>query len=298
MSKEISDNSPQSINRIALFGKAILFSIVGGFYLLGLNLLSGNSQLWYSFIQGWFFSLLVIGISFALFFIFAWLRSWRIIYLILGILYLFAWILYLSSSNTTLEWILLPLSLAIFLRIDDHLTKNSAIFPSFIVHGLLAMGVGFGLIVLVQIESQFAEEEFFTAIQGFVISGYWLLILILDRSLIREIAVIPTQNSYSKRPLLIGIIVLFISGSIVSILAYQRSFYSPDAPGYSDINPRSPFTCGQVKPDDQVYLGEEVFNGLMQNLESKPLKSSPELGMLALGAGKKHWADQFRQSLL
>lgn len=298
MSEEQPRDNNQQTNRIIFLGKVILLTMIGGFYLFGFNLLSKGNQPWLSFLQGWVFSLSILGFSIGLSFIFTKLKSWRTIYLIFGIITLLAWILYFSSSITALAWIVLSLTFGIFIRIDDFLTESMGSFPSFIVHGLIALGVGFGTIALVQIESHFAEEEFFIAIQALVISGYWFLLLMLEILLLRRDSSDKAKRSFSTRPLLFGVIGLFLVGLIVTILSYQRSFYPLEAPTYSEVNPADPFICGQIEPDEQIYNGKDVFEGILRTLESNPNKSSPEFGMLALGTGEDHWVEQFRSSLL
>ena len=298
MFEEQPGDNNQLTNRIIFLGKVILFSTIGGFYLLGFNLLSNGKQPWLSFLQGWVFSLSILGISIGLSFIFTNLKRWKIIYLIFGIISLLAWILYFSSSFSALGWIVLSLTFGIFICIDGLLTKSMGKLSGSIVHGLLALGIGLGTIALVQIESHFAEEEFFSAVQGLVISGYWFLLLILEILLIRRDSRFTAKHSISTRPLLFGVISLFLVGLIATILSYQGSFYPLEAPTYSEVNPADPFICGQIEPDNQIYSGEDVFKGILGTLESNPNKSSPEFGMLALGTGEDYWAQQFRSSLL
>ncbi|MFC1923023.1 hypothetical protein ACFLY4_07020 [Chloroflexota bacterium] len=298
MLEEQSNNKNQISNRILFFGKVTLFSMIGGFYLLGFNLLSNGKQPWLSFLQGLILSLSILAISIGLSFIITNLKNWKIFYLILGIISLLAWILYFSSSFTALGWIVLSLTFGIFIRIDGFMTERMGKIPGFIVHGLLALGVGFGITALVQIENHFAEEEFFSAVQGLVISGYWFLLLLLEILLFRRDSRFTDKRSISTRPLLIGVIGLFLVGLIATILSYQRSFYPLEVPTYSAVNPDIPFICGQIEPVDQIYDGKEVFEEILLSLESNPNKSSPEFGMLALGTREDYWAEQFRSSLL
>ena len=298
MFEEQPGDSNQLTIRIIFLGKVILLSTIGGLYLLGFNLLSNGKQPWLSFLQGWVFSLLILGISIGLSYVITKSKSWKTIYLIIGIITLLAWILYFSSSFTMFGWLVLALTFGIFIRIDSILTKSMGKLSASIVHGLLAIGMGFGTIALVQIETNFAEEEFFSAVQGFVLSGYWLLLLILEILLIRRDSKVTAKHSISTRPLLFGVIGLFLVGLIATILSYQRSFFPIEAPTYSGISPADPFICGQIEPDSQIFSGEDVFEGILGTLESNPNKSSPEFGMLALGTGENYWAEQFRSSLL
>jgi hypothetical protein len=88
------------------------------------------------------------------------------------------------------------------------------------------------------------------------------------------------------------------AGSIFTILAYQRSFYPPEAPGYPGISAETPFICGEVPPAKQVYRGPEVFQNLLDLVEANPNKGTIEFAFLALGTQKQAWAEDFRESLM
>jgi len=82
------------------------------------------------------------------------------------------------------------------------------------------------------------------------------------------------------------------------VRSYHHSFYPTDAPSYPGLSRATPFLCGKVDPDPQIYDGEEVFQRLLALVEANPRKGPPEYGMLALGTGERRWADAFRKSLL
>lgn len=280
-------------------GRLILFSIIGGLYLLGSNLLAGSTQPWSSFLQGWIFSLaiLIFVICFKLL-IFEVNRG-KIVFLIFGIGILLLWILYFISSTTLLAWLTLSLSYALFICFAELISAGKNKYLRFSINILFALAMGASTIALVQLETNFAEEEFFSAIQAIILSGYWFVLLNLENILAKAYKSRDPELSYYLQLILLGILCLSaIIGSIIFVRFYQLSFYPKQAPTYTGISADAPFVCGELQTDPQTYDGQEVFDKILKSLESNPNKSTPDYGMLALGSGDIFWAEKFRESLL
>jgi hypothetical protein len=197
---------------------------------------------------------------------------------------------------------------------------------------LLTIAAGVIPTAIAQIESHFADEEFFVALQALALSLFWLLLLGTRALLARHQngafvgTMVRHQNGafvgtmarhqnggrepatpgqhprpglrMDRRWLSLTLVFLAFSGLCVTVRAYQRSFYSPQAPAYPGISPEAPFLCGSALPDTQTFDGDEVFHRLLTQIAALPDKGPPELGFLALGTGEQRWASAFRHSLL
>jgi hypothetical protein len=193
----------------------------------------------------------------------------------------------------------LSLSYAYFIFLGDLISAGKSKFLEMTLNILLALGIGLSTIAFVQLETNFAEEEFFSAIQALVVAGYWFILLTLEKILSRAYKRHKPELANYLQLILIGLLCFSaIIGSIIFIRFYQLSFYPKQAPTYSGINSNVPFVCGELQSDSQTYDGKEVFDRILQSLESNPSKSSSEYGMLALGSGDIFWAEKFHDSLL
>ncbi len=165
----------------------------------------------------------------------------------------------------------------------------------------LAMVGGFLPVALSQIESRFAEEEFFALVQGIELTGFCLLFLTGQAHLDRVYRARGIEDERARRGGLLiagGFASLVVGFGIWGGVAYQSSFYAADVPGYPGITETAPFLCGQATPDPRRPAGEEVHRRLLMYLEDQPRKSVPELGMLALGTDDRSWAGAFRDAIL
>ncbi len=165
----------------------------------------------------------------------------------------------------------------------------------------IASGAG-GLIPAIagQIESHFADEEFFVLLQALALALVFGLTLAvhLRLSAQREVAW-KESRGFSAAWLLIGLALLAAAGGWASVRAYQASFYPPQAPTFEGLSPDGPFLCGEAPPlSGERPAGEAVFDRLLARVEANSAKEPPEYGMLALGTGEGHWAEAFRASLL
>ncbi|MBN1579226.1 MAG: hypothetical protein JXA89_00890 [Anaerolineae bacterium] len=156
-------------------------------------------------------------------------------------------------------------------------------------------------VMVEQIESQFAQEEFFAVLQVVALS-------VLSGGLVATRAWIATRDhSRSQAPLekhkpvyvpgwvvAVAVAGAILVGSGLSIRAYQQSFYAETAPVYQ----QSPFLCGSAAQDPAEPGGEETFQRLIAQMETNPQHTTLEYGMLALATGNRQWAETFRLNIL
>lgn len=171
-----------------------------------------------------------------------------------------------------------------------------------LVRGLLALAAGFALVALTELETRFADEEFFVALQALLVALEWFLLsLAWDYLAARR----PPRPATAGRGPALGPrwIAVLLSGLIlalffITVRQYQRSFYSPQAPTFTGISREAPFHCYAAPTATQTYGGTAVFQRLLDNVAANPGKGTPEFGMLALGSGEEAWAQEFHRALL
>lgn len=276
-------------------------SIVPAVFLEGLRVAAGVPFSWGSLLIHWAF---VIGLLLAA----RWARIssageavyvwpwWVIAFVGAGGL---AGLIYVLNGTTIAAWIMLGVLYAILLVLDKVLVSGQGILQSWVIHGLLALAGGTMSVALAQIESQFAEEEFFAALQALALTAFLLLLMIVWQLLWpREPVQVRRGLQFNRRWLAMLLIFTVSAGLGVTVRAYQHSFYPSQAPAYDDISASMPFVCGEVPADSQTFDGGQVFHRLLARLEANPRKGAPEYGMLALGGGEHSWAQAFRESLL
>ncbi|HIQ02206.1 MAG TPA: hypothetical protein EYH30_08775, partial [Anaerolineales bacterium] len=206
---------------------------------------------------------------------------------------------YASTQATWAAWGVAGLTNALSLGLEATLVEGHSPLRRWLWRGLLASGAGGALVAIAQLESRFADEEFFVALQGATLAVFWLLLLPASRRLARR--PLPKNQAgfrMDRRAVAAGAFLVLFAGALGTVRAYRHSFYPPDAPIYPGISRANPFLCGVVDPDPQIYDGEEVFRQLLALVEANPRKGPPEYGMLALGTGERRWAEAFRESLL
>ncbi len=208
-------------------------------------------------------------------------------------------LVYLMYRSTWAAWGLLGVWYILLLGLDKTLTEKQPQWGQMVIHGVLALISGFIPTAIAQIESSFADEEFFVVLQALVLSLLWVLVLAARRLMARwEHRLTRWGLSFDRRWVALTGILLVCAGLWGTVHSYQGSFYSTSVPTYAGISPDRPFICGEVQPDPQTFDGEDVFRRLLAQLEANPDKESPVYGMLALGTGDWRWAQAFRTSIL
>lgn len=270
-------------------------------FLEGLRLVMGASYSWGGLAARWAF---VAGLLFAV--------RWTQPYPVGGALYVWPWpgvlvagvgavatLAYAVTGATWAAWGVLGVLYVLLLGLDTALASGRSVLWRWGVHGLLALAGGMIPVVVSQVESHFAGEEFFVALQALALSLFWGLLLGARGLLVlRESTLARRGLRFDRRWSTVALILALCAGLCVTVRAYQRSFYPPQAPAYEGISPSTPFLCSEVQPDSQTFDGDEVFRRLLARVEANPHKRPLEYGMLALGTGEQRWAQAFRESLL
>jgi len=210
-----------------------------------------------------------------------------------------AMLVYAVTQTTWAAWAMLGALYVLLLGLDTALGGRQSLLRRWGVHGLLALAGGLIPSAISQIESHFADEEFFVALQALALAFFWALLLLVKGLLSWDRATSACQGlRFDRRWLAALLILLAFLGTGMTVRAYQRSFYPLQAPAYPGISHETPFLCGKSSPDSQIFDGNEVFYRLLARVEANPRKGPPEYGMLALGTGEQRWAQAFRESLL
>lgn len=200
---------------------------------------------------------------------------------------------------TWAAWALLGIAWSLLLGLEEILTDVCSQLRCWAWRGILALTAGMLPVALSQLESRFADEEFFVALEAVALALLWLVLLGAHRLVARRTGAWPRWGIPLDRRI-VGLVFLFLAfgGLNVTVQAYRYSFYPSVAPTYPGISEQAPFLCGQIPPDPQIYDGRTVFFRILARVEANPRKGTPEYGMLALGTGDRRWAEQFRESLL
>jgi hypothetical protein len=222
---------------------------------------------------------------------------------------------YALTGATLAAWGTTIFIFAVFLMMDAVLTASFGNLTRWLFHIILALACGGLTVLLAQIESHFADEEFFVVLQALVLAGYWLVLKGVGGWLLGRSPRIPLSETemlekkaggisrqiclhFDSRWLAVAGLLSATVFSIWALHSYQRSFYPTEAPPYPGISAETPFLCGEAAPDPQTYDGYDTFLRLLARIEVSPYKSAPEYGMLALGSGETRWAQIFHDSLL
>jgi len=263
-----------------------------------------------------------------------------------------AGLVYGRTGATWAAWLLVGTVYVLLLGLETVLTGSRSRLRRWAWRGLLALTAGAFPMALSQLESRFADEEFFVALEALALAVFWLLLVgviyltptgSIDANL-RAMAAglgrlwrrlklsslglrpavglrrpwkkasaqadagresaqagrfpIGVHGKVDRRLAGLAFCLLAFGGLNGVVWAYRHSFYPPVAPTYPGISEQSPFLCGRVPPDPQVYDGRDVFRRILARVEANPRKGPPEYGMLALGTGERRWAELFRESLL
>jgi len=231
-----------------------------------------------------------------------------------------AGLVYIRTGATWAAWLLVGTVYVLLLGLETILASSRSWLRRWAWRGLLALTAGAFPVALSQLESRFADEEFFVALEALALAVFWLLLLGVYHGLEGTPSFQLLRGTIGRprptiaRRLLAGdfsrhwqvdrhlaglVFCLLAFGGLNGVVwAYRHSFYPPVAPMYPGISEQSPFLCGQVPPDPQVYDGRDVFRRILARVEANPRKGPPEYGMLALGTGERRWAERFRESLL
>jgi hypothetical protein len=209
-----------------------------------------------------------------------------------------AGLVYARIGVTWAAWLLVGTVYVLLLGMETVLAGGRSRLRRWAWRGLLALTAGTFPVALSQLESHFADEEFFVALEALALVVFWLILLGMYRLLVHRTTALLWGVQVDRRLVSLAFCLLDFGGLNGVVWAYRHSFYPPVAPTYPGISEQSPFLCGRVPPDPQVYDGRDVFRRILARVEANPRKGPPEYGMLALGTGERRWAELFRESLL
>ena len=208
-------------------------------------------------------------------------------------------LVYATSGATWAAWVTLGVLYLLLLGLDAALAGGRSIPGRWARRGLLGLAGGIVPVCVAQIESHFADEEFFVALQALALSLFCFLLLAAQEQLGWQTPKrVQRGPRLDRRWLATLLILLAFAGLCGTVRTYQRNFYPPQAPPYEGISPEAPFLCGEASSDPQTFDGAEVFQRILAQVASNPRKGPPEYGMLALSTGDERWAQAFRESVL
>ena len=232
---------------------------------------------------------------------------WTPLRLLPFLLFLLVGAAYLFYATSFLAWLGLALFYALLLSLDSSFSGVNKRLARIVAHLFLAGLAGAAPVLLAEVLANFAGEEFFAALQTLGLAGFWLLLRFAWRGIdARRLAAAPGDRDRQApaglwlHPGLLsaGLVILSALAVVGVARAYQRSFYPATAPAYAPISRDNPFICGPADPEKQTYNGSQVQAQMMALMAEKPAKSTPELGMLALGTGDEAWAQEFKGRLM
>lgn len=233
---------------------------------------------------------------------------------------------YLASGSTLGAWIAVGCGYAALPWASDALTGGKSLFAplvSLAARAALALLWGLALGAAVQVESSFADEEFFVAMQALALAGFGLLLLAAWAALrgmplpardtpiaegaenLRQVSqgggsVSSAVSGRPRRRLAVALTLaaLALAGAGGTLTAYQRSSYPSVAPTFPGITPDSPFLCGAVAPSALAYDGPDVHRRLLERTAATTPKGAAEYGLLAAGLRDPEWARRFHDAVL
>ncbi len=205
---------------------------------------------------------------------------------------------YALAGDTIVAWALAAVICLLLLGLETVLTAGLGAWRRWGTRALLAAVAGAIPVAVAEVESRFADEEFFVVLEAAVLAGFWLL-LVLFRDLIgRQKPGLPAGGFGRHRWLVVSLGLLLAAGLWGVARSYQRGFYPLDAPAYPGVSPQRPFLCDEDRFPVESSDGAQVLEGLLAGVAANPHKGTPEYGMLALGTRQERWAQEFRRSLL
>lgn len=205
---------------------------------------------------------------------------------------------YLLSGDTTLAW-LSALALCCTLlwvgRIAAHRKAVYSQWAIFAVISVLCAGV---MPAMAQTESHFADEEFLVVGQIAILWVWYALIALAYINAPRHVTWAQRGIRVPRRLTMLVVACMIAGAGGLFVHQYQVSHYGADAPLYEGISPAQPFLCGETDESDVTYRSTQVFDAYLRALAESPTRTTPELGMLALGTKDMPWAILFRAQLL
>jgi hypothetical protein len=171
----------------------------------------------------------------------------------------------------------------------------------------LTLGVLVALapVLIAQMESSFAEEEFFVALEALQLTVLWwglaLTSGLLQRSYRPPATSKKTVDMSAWINLAAGALVLLVAMT-VALPAYWSSFFPPTAPAFPGVSETDPFLCGKpdpsAMPQPQGRDGASLLDDMVMQITARPEKSILDYGMLAVVTHQESSAQSFREAVL
>jgi len=202
------------------------------------------------------------------------------------------------SETDIAGWIFLTSFFAALLSITSGLVQYSPWWARTPIEVFSALLAGSTPVIVEQINTQFAAEEFFVALEILALLGIWVALRLVN-PLWPRLSLPWNRAIRINKTVVMGVLltsVIILTG--LTLRAYQHSFFSPTAPQFPGISENTPYICGAAAASADRYSGEQVGGQILSQVAANPDKSTPEYGLLALLTGEDQWAQQFRQSIL
>ncbi len=211
-----------------------------------------------------------------------------------------AWLACAWQSSTLVAWLAVGAWLMWLITLDTLVAlmrvRRSARWFARVGIALLGGSVP---VVVAQIASQFADEEFFAFVQALALSGFCFLMLSAVQFVIPSRA--HSTIKLKRRSVVISLALALglLSVAVVeTISSYQSSFYGNDPPSFAGITPTQTSLCGQVTPSSSTVSGVDVYDQLLRRIETNPFKTPAEFAFIALAKRDANDAQDFRRALL
>jgi hypothetical protein len=206
-------------------------------------------------------------------------------------------VVYATIASTLSALLLIAAWFVVVLWCDGVLLRRERWWLAWFARLLLALLAGGVPVAIGQLESRFADEEFFVALEALALAVVWLLVRAACCSLVGPSHPHRLPRRHRRLGLLYLLVCAFV-GAAGLVGAYQRSFYPATAPAFGRITPAAPFACREVAPDPTTYDGQATFARMLERVEANPNKDADEWGLLAVGTGESARAQRFRAELL
>ncbi|MFN2234355.1 MAG: hypothetical protein ACK2U1_09000 [Anaerolineales bacterium] len=289
--------------KFLILGKTLAAALVPSILMTCIRQLAGATFEWESFIQIWLFVITIVilahfcqpesversRIGFHL-------ASIGLAFFIFGITFI-----YRLTENVLAAWLILTGIYALLLGWVTALEVKVPLWRKLLLEGAFAFTAGAIPSLITQIDTRFSSEEFFVALESVIFIIFWLMLraMMIFLKHVMPASLKQDPRLQVKRDKLIIILFLCAAiGILFTITAYQRSFFPSEAPSFPGITTQDPFLCGEVPPASDTYLGNNVFEKLLEQVEANPAASTPEFAFLALGTRNPKWAYKFRESIL
>jgi hypothetical protein len=206
---------------------------------------------------------------------------------------------YVAAPRSAWAWVALGtwLSFVAWLDIGVQVrtARRIARWGARFVLGALA---GFVPVIVAQVLSAFADEEFYALAQAFGLAVFCVGLLFAAADPDHRRRPVMQADRTILRWAIVFAVVISVTGTVGVVKAYESSFYTTDPPSFPGITAAHPAACTAVEQQPDRVSGVETFDRLLRAVEANPDKTPAEFGMLALARNDRVQAELFRRALL